>query len=60
MSATSEVMFEQIQQLTAKIEAADAVGVNSVDLKRQLESLREQYSRVQHILTEDRKALLRG
>lgn len=59
MSATSEALFEQIQQLTAKIEAADAVGVDSTQLSVQLGALREQHARAQRILTEDRKALLR-
>jgi hypothetical protein len=59
MSATSEALFEQIQQLTAKIEAAEAVGADPAQLKTQLSAIREQHTRAQRVLTEDRKALLR-
>ena len=60
MSASSEVLFEQIEALSAHIEAADVTGADTTQLRRQLESLREQHQRAQRILTEDRKtALLR-
>jgi hypothetical protein len=60
MSASSEALFEQMQELSARIEAADVIGGDTASLRRQLETLREQHSRAQRILTEDRKtALLR-
>jgi hypothetical protein len=60
MSATSEALFEQIQLLSDKIAAAEAMNVDASALRRQLEGLQEQHARAQRILTEDRKALLRG
>jgi predicted DNA-binding protein (UPF0251 family) len=59
MSATSELLIEQIRDLSEKIAKATASGQDTVGLRGQLRDLNEQLQKVTHALNEG-KALLKG